>query len=140
MKGDRQKCLDAGASDYIAKPVDIDLLLALLRVWIGRAEAPRRATAGAIDTRPPDHDEASQQRESVDQRRRAPRSRSARESCWSTTTSAICWRCPKCSSDVAEVVTATSGREALRHLLKGDFAVILLDVFMPGMDGYETAA
>jgi signal transduction histidine kinase/CheY-like chemotaxis protein len=39
MKGDRQKCLDAGASDYIAKPVDIDLLLALLRVWIGRAQA-----------------------------------------------------------------------------------------------------
>jgi CheY-like chemotaxis protein len=37
MKGDRQKCLDAGASDYIAKPVDIDLLLALLRVWVGRA-------------------------------------------------------------------------------------------------------
>jgi CheY-like chemotaxis protein len=38
MKGDRQKCLDAGASDYIAKPVDIDLLLALLRVWIGRSQ------------------------------------------------------------------------------------------------------
>jgi signal transduction histidine kinase/DNA-binding response OmpR family regulator len=37
MKGDRQKCLDAGASDYIAKPVDIDLLLALLRVWLGRS-------------------------------------------------------------------------------------------------------
>jgi signal transduction histidine kinase/DNA-binding response OmpR family regulator len=42
MKGDRQKCLDAGASDYIAKPVDIELLLALLRVWVarGREEAP----------------------------------------------------------------------------------------------------
>ena len=39
----------------------------------------------------------------------------------------------------AEVVTATSGREALRHLLDGEFAVILLDVFMPEMDGYETA-
>jgi DNA-binding response OmpR family regulator len=39
MKGDRQKCLDAGASDYIAKPVDIDLLLALLRVWISRSRA-----------------------------------------------------------------------------------------------------
>jgi signal transduction histidine kinase/CheY-like chemotaxis protein len=37
MKGDRQKCLDAGASDYIAKPVDVELLLALLRVWISRA-------------------------------------------------------------------------------------------------------
>ena len=37
MKGDRQKCLDAGASDYIAKPVDLDLLLALLRVWVTRS-------------------------------------------------------------------------------------------------------
>jgi HAMP domain-containing protein/signal transduction histidine kinase/CheY-like chemotaxis protein len=37
MKGDRQKCLEAGASDYIAKPVDLDLLLALLRVWVGRS-------------------------------------------------------------------------------------------------------
>jgi len=36
MKGDRQKCLDAGASDYIAKPVDLELLLALLRVWVSR--------------------------------------------------------------------------------------------------------
>ena len=41
--------------------------------------------------------------------------------------------------DVAEVVTALSGEEALRHLLKYDFAAILLDVFMPIMDGYETA-
>ena len=41
--------------------------------------------------------------------------------------------------DVGEVVSARSGEEALRHLLKGEFAVILLDVYMPGMDGYETA-
>jgi PAS domain S-box-containing protein len=41
--------------------------------------------------------------------------------------------------EVGEVVIAKSGEEALRHLLKGDFAVILLDVYMPGMDGYETA-
>jgi signal transduction histidine kinase len=34
---------------------------------------------------------------------------------------------------------ARSGREALRHLLHGDFAAILLDVRMPGMDGFETA-
>jgi CheY-like chemotaxis protein len=40
MKGDRQKCLDAGASDYIAKPVDIELLLALLRVWISDRDGP----------------------------------------------------------------------------------------------------
>src|SRR5689334_22012489 len=41
--------------------------------------------------------------------------------------------------DIAEVEVAKSGEEALRHLLKGEFAVILLDVYMPGMDGYETA-
>jgi CheY-like chemotaxis protein/anti-sigma regulatory factor (Ser/Thr protein kinase) len=41
--------------------------------------------------------------------------------------------------DLGEVVVARSGEEALRHLLKGEFAVILLDVYMPGMDGYETA-
>ena len=41
--------------------------------------------------------------------------------------------------DVGDVVVAHSGEEALRHLLKGEFAVILLDVYMPGLDGYETA-
>jgi signal transduction histidine kinase len=41
--------------------------------------------------------------------------------------------------DLGEVVLARSGEEALRHLLKGEFSVILLDVYMPGMDGYETA-
>lgn len=34
MKNDRQKCIDAGASDYISKPVDVDKLLALMRVWL----------------------------------------------------------------------------------------------------------
>src|SRR4051812_24850884 len=38
------------------------------------------------------------------------------------------------------IVTATSGKEALRLLLRDEFAVILLDVSMPVMDGFETAA
>ena len=41
-------------------------------------------------------------------------------------------------SDTFEIVTATSGEEALRLVLLHEFAVILLDVNMPGMDGFET--
>jgi signal transduction histidine kinase/CheY-like chemotaxis protein len=48
MKGDRQKCLDAGASDYIATPVDIELLLALVRVWVARSREAAAAAAGPI--------------------------------------------------------------------------------------------
>jgi CheY-like chemotaxis protein len=38
-----------------------------------------------------------------------------------------------------ELVIARSGEDALRQLLSEDFAVILLDLHMPGMDGYESA-
>jgi CheY-like chemotaxis protein len=37
MKGDRNKCLEAGASDYITKPVDLEQLFSVLRVWITRS-------------------------------------------------------------------------------------------------------
>jgi CheY-like chemotaxis protein len=36
MADDRQECLDAGADDYIAKPIDVDRLVSLCRVWMGR--------------------------------------------------------------------------------------------------------
>jgi CheY-like chemotaxis protein len=36
MKGDREKCIDAGASDYIAKPVNSTELLSMLRLWLHR--------------------------------------------------------------------------------------------------------
>ena len=36
MKGDREKCIEAGASDYLAKPVDREQLLTLLRLWLCR--------------------------------------------------------------------------------------------------------
>jgi CheY-like chemotaxis protein len=36
MKGDREKCIESGASDYIAKPVDTQQLLGMLRLWLHR--------------------------------------------------------------------------------------------------------
>ena len=44
MKGDRQKCIQAGASDYVSKPVDIDQLISVLRVSVQRADALRLAS------------------------------------------------------------------------------------------------
>jgi CheY-like chemotaxis protein len=34
MRDDQERCLEAGANDYISKPLDVEMLLSLLRVWI----------------------------------------------------------------------------------------------------------
>ena len=60
----------------------------------------------------------------------------------STTPRASSWRCRASLAELGREVVrrASSGREALRLLLRHEFAVILLDVHMPGMDGFETAS
>jgi CheY-like chemotaxis protein len=47
MKGDRNKCLEAGASDYITKPVDLEQLFSVLRVWISRSHELAETVAGS---------------------------------------------------------------------------------------------
>jgi signal transduction histidine kinase/DNA-binding response OmpR family regulator/CHASE3 domain sensor protein len=42
MTGDREKCIQAGASDYISKPVDLDQLISLLRIWLYDSSAKKR--------------------------------------------------------------------------------------------------
>ena len=49
MKGDRQKCIEAGASDYIAKPVDLEQLVSMLRVWFHRTEQAWQAAGTGTD-------------------------------------------------------------------------------------------
>ena len=46
MKGDREKCLDAGASDYVSKPVDTEHLLSLLCIWLYSAATPSAGPRG----------------------------------------------------------------------------------------------
>ena len=45
MKGDREKCIEAGASDYITKPVEPEQLVSLLRVWMYRGKGARNTPA-----------------------------------------------------------------------------------------------
>jgi signal transduction histidine kinase/CheY-like chemotaxis protein len=52
MKGDRQKCIQAGASDYVSKPVDIDHLVSVLRVSVQRADAHRLASQAVVSLLP----------------------------------------------------------------------------------------
>jgi CheY-like chemotaxis protein len=52
MKGDREKCLEAGASDYIAKPVDTEELLALLRIWLFGKQPLNRKAAPMVSESP----------------------------------------------------------------------------------------
>jgi len=48
MKGDRAKCIEAGASDYITKPVDLEQLFSVLRVWVGRGQEVTHAAMSNI--------------------------------------------------------------------------------------------
>jgi CheY-like chemotaxis protein len=38
MKDDQERCLQAGANDYLAKPIDLDRLFSLIRVWLPKME------------------------------------------------------------------------------------------------------
>ena len=46
MKGDREKCLQAGASDYVTKPVDLAYLFSVMRVWLTGFTGPAAMSTG----------------------------------------------------------------------------------------------
>jgi len=100
MKGDREKCLEAGASEYLAKPVNTEQLLSVLRMWLHRKE---KVNILMVDDQP---------------------------------SKLLSYEV--ILSELGEnLVKASSGKEALELLLKNDFAVVLMDVSMPEIDGFE---
>ena len=145
MKGDRAKCIEAGASDYITKPVDLEQLFSVLRVWIsrghehdasGRSRRVRSrlvgdygmtaddAGAARSPARPASSEHAGSSQDSAGGRYAGESGLARGGAGWAWDRN-WCWR--------------DSGTEALRHLLDDDFAAILLDVKMPEMDGFQTA-
>jgi DNA-binding response OmpR family regulator len=51
MKGERKKCLEPAASDYLAKPIDTKQLLAVLRMWLHREEVDNGGSSGSVVAR-----------------------------------------------------------------------------------------
>ena len=116
MKGDREKCIEAGAWDYLSKPVDTQQLLAVLRAGCTDEHAVTDESPQPIGAGEGQHPGRRRPAgEAARLRRRSWRSSARTSSC------------------------ARSGAEALRSSCEREFAVILLDVNMPDIDGFETA-
>jgi CheY-like chemotaxis protein len=120
VTGERQRCIDAGANDFVPKPINSTELLAALGPWLNPScgRHPVTTVPGGMGSA-----SSSVPILLVDDN-------AGKRLALKAVLAPLGFR----------VVEADSGFAALRHILHEDFAMILLDVCMPVMDGFATAA
>ena len=103
MKGDREKCLQAGASDYVAKPVDLAYLFSVMRIWMAGLGVPsglvrehRLRSTGQREARMTAmHERTTREHAGASRFRKKTEGSSC---CWSTTIRTTCWRSRRSSN------------------------------------------
>jgi signal transduction histidine kinase/DNA-binding response OmpR family regulator/HAMP domain-containing protein len=134
---ERQRCIDAGASDYVPKPVDTAELLAALRPWLptapehpGSLVAPDANAAGRADLIADRNISSGRGNSDIDGMKVLVVDDAFRNIFAMT---ALLERAH------ADVIVAESGAEAIATLERvPDVDIVLMDIMMPMMDGYET--
>ena len=137
MAGERQRCLDAGATDYVPKPVDTAELFAALRPWL---PATTRAAESTIVPERPQVERADppQERRRVNGFEDSPID-GVKILVVDDDFRNIFAMTALLERGHADVVVAESGAEAIAMLDRlPDIDVVLMDIMMPVMDGYDT--
>jgi CheY-like chemotaxis protein len=137
MAGERQRCLDAGATDYVPKPVDTAELFAALRPWLPNTPRPSEASGA------PEQPTTEVAGSSSDQRRITGFEDSPIEGVKILVVDDdfrnIFAMTALLERGRAEVTVAESGAEAIAMLERlPDIDIVLMDIMMPVMDGYDT--
>jgi CheY-like chemotaxis protein/HAMP domain-containing protein len=137
MAGERQRCLDAGATDYVSKPVDTAELFAALRPWL--PTTPRRSDPLIVPAQPAaDRARQSQERGGGNGFDNSPIN-GVKILVVDDDFRNIFAMTALLERGHADVLVAESGAEAIATLERlPDVDVVLMDIMMPDMDGYDT--
>jgi signal transduction histidine kinase/DNA-binding response OmpR family regulator/HAMP domain-containing protein len=136
MAGERKRCMDAGASDYVPKPVDASELMAALRPWLPEKEKGCETVAVVEESAPDEVDpDVSVVTRSMPERTFEGLTFLVVDDDFRN----IFAMRALLERELGSVVAAESGADAIALLEREtDVDIILMDIMMPVMDGYDT--